>query len=69
MLAEIFMVRLEAAARRLGGTLPSSSSPFVPFNANNEFILKERRKLASCGSSADPTVPMIQPKKPDGEAR
>ena len=32
MLAEIFMVRLEAAVRTVQEKLPSSVSPFVPFS-------------------------------------
>ena len=32
MLAEIFMVRLEAAARVSPETIPASNSRFVPFN-------------------------------------
>ena len=32
MLAEIFMVRLEAAVRPVQEKLPSSVSPFVPFS-------------------------------------
>ena len=31
MLAEIFMIRLEAAARALNETVPSSTSRFIPF--------------------------------------
>jgi len=41
MLAEIFMVRLEAAARALLQPLPSSTSPFVPFNPEPKFTFKE----------------------------
>jgi hypothetical protein len=41
MLAEIFMVRLEAAARALQEPLPSSTSPFVPFSPEPKFTFKE----------------------------
>ena len=41
MLAEIFMMRLEAAARALQKPPPSSTSPFVPFNPEPKFTFKE----------------------------
>ena len=41
MLAEIFMVRLEAAAR-LQQETALSSSPFIPFTPNNQFLFKDR---------------------------
>ena len=43
MLAEIFMVRLEAAARALKKTLPSSTSRFVSFTPNSQCTFKENR--------------------------
>ena len=46
MLAEIFMMRLEAATRALRETLPSSSSPFVSFTPGNRSTLKEDRDPA-----------------------
>jgi hypothetical protein len=42
MLAEIFMVRLEAKPRALQEKLPSSTSQFVPFNKEGQFAFKER---------------------------
>ena len=42
MLAEIFMVRLEAAARLQQEPASLSSSSFVPFTANNQFLFKDR---------------------------
>ena len=42
MLAEIFIVRLEAAARLQEQTATLSSSPFVPFTPNNRFLFKDR---------------------------
>ena len=42
MLAEIFIVRLEAAARLEEQTATLSSSPFVPFTPNNQFLFKDR---------------------------
>ena len=41
MLAEIFMVRLEAAARASKETVPSSTSRFVPFTPNSQSKFKE----------------------------
>ena len=42
MLGEIFIVRLEAAARLEEQTATLSSSPFVPFTPNNQFLFKDR---------------------------
>ena len=42
MLAEIFIVRLEAAARLQEQTASLSSSPFVPFTPSNQFVFKDR---------------------------
>ena len=41
MLAEIFMMRLEAAARALKETVPSSTSRFIPLNPNSQFTFKQ----------------------------
>jgi hypothetical protein len=41
MLAEIFMVRLEAAARALKETVPSSTSRFTPFAPNSQVTFKQ----------------------------
>jgi len=43
MLAEIFMVRLEAAARALQETARSSNSRFVAFNPHAQITFKESR--------------------------
>ncbi len=40
MLAEIFMVRLEVAARALKEAVPSSTSRFIPLAPNNQFTFK-----------------------------
>ena len=42
MLAEIFIVRLEAAAGLQQQTASLSSSPFIPFTFNNQFLFKDR---------------------------
>ena len=42
MLAEIFMVRLEAAARLQRDTALLTSSSFVPFTPNHQFLFKEQ---------------------------
>ena len=39
---EIFIVRLEAAARLQEQTASVSSSPFVPFTPSNQFVFKDR---------------------------
>jgi hypothetical protein len=43
MLAEIFMLRLEARPRVLHETLPSSSSQFVPFEGSGQFAFRYQR--------------------------
>jgi hypothetical protein len=47
MLAEIFMVRLEAAARALEETVPSTTSQFVSFTPKSQFPFKETREEAT----------------------
>jgi hypothetical protein len=42
MLAEIFIVRLEAAARLQQETALVSSSPFIPFTPDNQFLFKDK---------------------------
>jgi hypothetical protein len=42
MLAEIFMLRLEAAPRPSEEKLPSSTSQFVPLKGNEQFAIKEQ---------------------------
>jgi hypothetical protein len=42
MLAEIFLVRLEAAARLQEQTASLSSSKFVPFTPSSQFVFKDR---------------------------
>ena len=41
MLAEIFIVRLEATARVSQEMLPPSNSPFVPFTASSQVRFKD----------------------------
>jgi hypothetical protein len=42
MLAEIFMVRLEATARVQEKTELLSCSPFVAFTPNSQFVFKDK---------------------------
>ena len=42
MLAEIFLVRLEAAARLQEQTASLSNSRFVPFTRSNQFLFKDK---------------------------
>ena len=44
MLAEIFMVRLEAAARVSQEKAAQSNSRFVPFADSSKFIFKDSRE-------------------------
>ena len=52
MLAEILIVRLETAARPSGGTIPSSSSQFVPFRPDGQFSFKDEGSGSVGGLSA-----------------
>ena len=47
MLAEISMLRLEATARALRETVPSSTSQFVSLASKNQVSFKENRKRPS----------------------
>jgi len=55
MLAEIFMLRLEGAARVMLEALPSSLSPFVPFTTDSRYTFKEDRRRRSEGTPEEPT--------------
>ena len=57
MLAEIYMLRLEGAARAVLEALPSSLSPFVPFTTDGRCTFKQDRKR---GSEGTPEEPMAQ---------
>ena len=50
MLAEIFMVRLEAAVRPVQEKLPSSVSPFVPFSPSAQLTFKRNEDRAPEGA-------------------
>jgi hypothetical protein len=60
MLAEIFMVRLEAAARALKETVPSSTSRFIPFNPNSQFTFKQSPERPSEAVREAPPLRVIQ---------
>jgi hypothetical protein len=47
---------LEAAARALKETVPSSASRFVSFTPNSQFIFKESRDRLSEAVREEPTV-------------
>jgi hypothetical protein len=59
MLAEIFMVRLEAAARVSQEKAAQSNSRFVPFTDNNQFIFKDSGEQA-CPTHLARTVPAMR---------
>ena len=56
MLAEIFMMRLEAAKRAFEDTLPSSTSPFVSFSPERRSAFKEGPKGLSGSGPEEPTA-------------
>jgi len=55
MVAEIFMLRLEATARALRETMPSSTSQFVSLASNSQVAFKENRKRPSEAVHEQPT--------------
>lgn len=55
MLAEIFMLRLEAAARVLKDRVPSSTSQFVRYTPESQFTFKESRKPLKAQAEPRPT--------------
>ena len=57
MLAEIFMLRLETAARLLREILPSSTSTFVPFSAEMQFVPKEIGHTPTVATVEEPRPP------------
>ena len=60
MLAEIFMVRLEAEARLVEEVLPSSTSRFIPFSAKSQFVLKETDPKGNEAASEERPVRVVQ---------
>jgi hypothetical protein len=61
MLAEIFMIQLEAAARLREQTAPLSNSTFVPFTRSNQSLFKDK---TACFAVTDLRgVEMSQPPK------
>jgi hypothetical protein len=56
MLAEIFMLRLEAERLRVQEVLPSSASSFVPFEATNNLVVKKAEHKAAETQSEEPLV-------------
>jgi hypothetical protein len=60
MLAEIFMLRLEAQARLVEEVLPSSASPFIRFSPRNLFVLKQTDVRGEQVTSEEPPVGVAQ---------
>jgi hypothetical protein len=60
MLAEIFMVRLEAEARLVEEVLPSSTSRFIPFSPKSQFGFKEAERKVVEAPSEEPLVRLIR---------
>jgi len=56
MLAEIFMLRLEAERLRVQEVLPSSASSFVPSKATNNLVVKKAEHKAAETQSEEPLV-------------
>jgi hypothetical protein len=54
MLAEIFITKLEAAARGSKEPITSSNSPFVPFGGIGQCVFKDRSKRLEEPSAKEP---------------
>jgi hypothetical protein len=59
MLAEIFMLRLEATARLMDKTLPSSISPFVPVRPEPQFTAKEIEQRPAEAKLEERSLPLV----------
>jgi hypothetical protein len=59
MLAEIFMLRLEIAARLMQEILPSSTSRFVPFSPETEFAPTEIGHTQTEATMEEPRPPLV----------
>jgi hypothetical protein len=60
MLAEIFMVRLEAQRRLVEQALPSSTSRFIPFSRKTQSRLKEAERKGVEAPSEDPRLGVVR---------
>jgi len=60
MLAEIFMVRLEAEARLVEEVVPSRTSRFIPFNLKRQFGFKETEPKAAEAPSKEPLSEIVR---------
>jgi hypothetical protein len=60
MLAEIFMVRLEAEARLVEEVLPSSTSRFIPFIPSSQFVFKETDLKDEEAPGEEPPIGVIR---------
>ena len=60
MLAEIFMVRLEAEARLVEEVVPSRTSRFIPFSLKRQFGFKETEPKAAEAPSKEPLVRLVR---------
>ena len=59
MLAGIYMLRLEGAARAVLEALPSSLSPFVPFTTDGRCTFKQDQKRRSEGTPEEPMAQRV----------
>jgi hypothetical protein len=69
MLAEIFMLRLEAAVRLMDKTLPSSTSLFVPFRPEPQFAPKEIWETPAGGKMEEPYPPLVETQRRNNSDR
>jgi hypothetical protein len=60
MLAEIFMLRLEAERRLAQDVLPSSASHQMPFSPKRQFAFKETNREGAEAPSEEPPVRLVR---------
>ena len=60
MLAEIFIVRLEATVPVSQEKLPSSNSQFVPFTPDTQLTFKKGRDRPAEAGQEKPSIPPVQ---------
>jgi hypothetical protein len=60
MMAEIFMLRLEAKARLVEDVLPSSTSQFIPFGTRTQFTFKNTDPKVAEAPREEPPVGLFR---------
>ena len=60
MLAEIFMMRLEAERRLAQEALPASASPLIPFSPKSQFAFRKPKHEGAEAPTNEPPVRLVR---------